>query len=191
MNSPLSPRNIEGGGNESELTKSVRDITKQLRDDRIFKGKGVGHLATKGYEWLPSTIIPPDAPCDEWDKALTKVALPQQPEYVTIETFATYKAVVGGIGTIVLTTIGWIIARIWPMSAETAEVRAMLDSHIESYEKRHNELVARLAMEHQENQSKLHDMEARLVAGQATMMIEIHRVGDLLHRYILPRDRRE
>ena len=148
-------------------------------------------LATKGFEWIPKTIIPPDAPCDEWDKALTKVAIPQQPEYLTVETFNTYRTVGGGIVTVVFATIGWIIARIWPISAETAELRAVLEAHIEADEKRHEELVKRLTSEHLENQLKQREMEARLVAGQANMMTEIHRVGDLLNRYILPRERRD
>lgn len=108
-------------------------------------------------------------------------------ESVSIETFETFKWITSGVTTVVFAVLGWIIARIWPISAETAEVRVVLEEHIEADEKRHDELVRRLAVEHQENQGKLREMEARLVAGQAMMTTEIHRVGDLLHRYILPR----
>lgn len=189
MNSPLCPRDIKGEGRGKNMTRSVRDITRLLADDRIFKGRHIGtHLAAKGFEWLPHTTIPPDAPCDEWDEALSNM---NESEFVTTQTFDTFKWIAGGVGAALLGVLGWIFARLWPISTEAAEMKAMLIEHIQEDERRHELLDTRLAIEHKENQARQSEMEARLVMGQATMMTEIHRVGDLLHRYILPRERRD
>lgn len=99
--SRASSRKLVREGEGTRLTKSVRDVTRQLADERIFQGREVEtehHYATRGFEWLPETLtLPGQLPCDEWDKALMPPVIPEPPVpvYVTTDLFWHVIEVVG------------------------------------------------------------------------------------------------
>lgn len=140
------------------------------------------HLASKGAT-IPGAIVSGLSRhiCEDWDEKLEAMAqLPPEPEYVTTQSFEMLKWLLGGAGASVAAVIGWIVARLMPLS----EVKAVLEQHIKDDERRHEELSNRLALEHMENQKRSAEMEARLSSGQTAVLGAVEKIRDSFEKFM-------